>query len=219
MSVFVLIGWASLAGWAQSHGGGKGYYQEQHTATEQRAISAENRVPVKNLVNAISIKAPCGDALDQSQSDLCQQWRMAEAADQMVKVSWGQLFLTALSLFGLAGTIYVTTRSNMLLKRSSEQQLRAYLTVAECTWEQLPDGYLLSVVVKNSGQTPAIGVRSMTETYAAPYPDGGTKPFADVSSTHASPLGPDNSFVCSMRLYTENVTAMFNEIRSGGTGL
>jgi hypothetical protein len=119
------------------------------------ASPPNNLAPVKALVDAVGVKAPCGDAVDQNQSDLCQQWRMAEAADQMINISWAQLLLTSASLIGLAATIFVTTRANSIARTIGDEQTRAYVYAKSFFYDPKSISSPFMLEVKNGGQTPA----------------------------------------------------------------
>ncbi len=159
LPIFTVIGCLTLTGWAEGHGGGKGHYYNQQATSSQSATPTKQLPTLQNPSDAVDIIAPCDTSISDYNSDLCQQWRMAEAADQMVKVSWAQLVLTACSLFALAITIFVTTRSNAIAREMGMSQTRAYVTVSggNVTWRDVAHSSPQIVLsVENTGESPAI---------------------------------------------------------------
>lgn len=119
----------------------------------------------------------CDKAEDGPQSDLCEQWRMANAAEQ--QVDWlrrqfsaslweiGALAFTLLATAAAAIAAFIAARAaNRAVKvtvDTAERQLRAYLLPEKVSFID-PDDTRLAVQVafKNTGQTPAAKVRHTT---------------------------------------------------------
>lgn len=167
LSLIAVVGWLALAGWAEGHGGGKGYYYQQHSAAAQSSSPTQQPPALKNLPNAEAIQSPCDNPIDNDAADLCQQWRMAEAAEQMIKVSWGQLVLTFFSLFGLALTIWYTRhqatiagQANTNALKAMKSDLRPWIKFSEVKIDRVElDEHGLSIVLdcgfQNVGRSPA----------------------------------------------------------------
>lgn len=177
LPIIAVAGWLALTGWAEGHGGGKGAYYKQQAAAAQGTEPAQSSTPFNNPPDAVSVQPPCENPITQNQRDLCQQWRMAEAADQLVNVSWLQVALTAASLVGLGLTIWFTYKaadaagtaasaavdSNKVARELGETQARAYLAVTRGVVRF--GGTDLKPTAKfwvnNSGDTPAKNVRAI----------------------------------------------------------
>lgn len=165
-TLIAVVGWLALTGWAEGHGGGKGNYYKQLAASSQSASPAK-LTPLQNPSDTISIKAPCDPPIPDNERDLCQQWRMAEAADSMVGVSKGQLILTALSLIGLAMTVGYTRyhariagEANANALKAMKSDLRPWIKFTEIDAERMTlDEHGLSLALKcgfqNVGRSPA----------------------------------------------------------------
>ncbi len=126
---------------------------------------------------------------------MCQQWRMAEAADRMVKVSWGQLILTGLSLLGLGATIYFASRAariagdaNEVARAVGRDQTRAYVHISSIRWIDDEDGLLLTLFVQNSGETPAKSFEVSVSAQSFTFPKTPIDlPFAKKGRWHSLP--------------------------------
>lgn len=116
---------------------------------------------------------PCETTQTREDHDLCQQWRMAEAAATQASWTQGQFWVT---LAEVAGLVFVVIFTGITAKDaarsakaaedavdvnriSSERQLRAYLTISETSVEWGGPQTLEAVIVfQNTGQTPAYDV-------------------------------------------------------------
>lgn len=127
----------------------------------------------------------CDPGDDQRDSDLCAQWKAADAASE---AAWWTKLSGLLSLFGLvgvAGALFLTIRSNRIAQDSSKRQLRAYLGVESIRFEIKSDGRtyepsnlsvpgtiykdFVSVCIKNYGGTPASGVSCSVYVEDVPF--------------------------------------------------
>ncbi|MCB1431838.1 MAG: hypothetical protein KDK75_05175 [Alphaproteobacteria bacterium] len=158
--------------------------------------------------------------------DSYAQWLMAVFSIVATGVSmWavglvkGTLDETRLARDASERAIGEAQEANNISRAMAMLQLRAYLTVSECQHQALPDGYLLSVVIRNSGQTPAFGVRHQSESFASDYPNGGDRPTPDVGDTHSSITGPGESITCSRRLYVDNMNRTIDDLTNSRVGL
>lgn len=111
----------------------------------------------------------CISPKDHDEADLCQQRRMAKAADVTVYLNIGQIILNIAGLFALISTIRLTYRAtraaekaaeisleqSRIAKTAAEVPLRAFLTLS-LNKVYLNGSVLISV--KNEGATPANNV-------------------------------------------------------------
>lgn len=103
---------------------------------------------------------PCEQGDDRRYSELCAQWKAADAAADSAWWAWMSGVLGALSLAGVVAALGVGLHSNWIARDTSKRQLRAYLTVAKAEIEGFGEGGVLVYTLRaeNSGQTPAHGV-------------------------------------------------------------
>jgi hypothetical protein len=118
-------------------------------------------------------KHPCQPGQDNRESDLCAQWKAADAAD---RAAWWSRYSGALSLIGLigvAGALLLTVQSNRIAARTSRLQLRPYVLpikprisrVTERRGEDEVERWAIKFRIRNGGVTPARNVRCDLDAY------------------------------------------------------
>lgn len=130
---------------------------------------------------------PCGPrcqaAEEREETDVSAQVDMAESTRRIVTLTEGQLWVGGFGIALLLVTIRLTYRAtneaiaaNRIARDTAKQQLRAYLTPeVEVDMEGRGGVYLLNIVWRNTGQTPAKQVRTFANTStltAASLPKG-----------------------------------------------
>ena len=150
-------------------------------------------------------QALCDEAKAGPESDLCQQWRMAQAAEKQVHWTRRLYFLTFWEIGALVLTLLATAAAAIaaviaaraardavkIASNTAEHQLRAYVAQEVIIWSpvtqpgtQTINGYSLAVRWKNFGSTPARRCRTQFNTgifeKGIPkdfdYPDPPTRP-------------------------------------------
>jgi hypothetical protein len=133
---------------------------------------------------------PCENYSHPYEADLCQQWRMAQAAEKaadaaqrnasatertarltrlqtvIVAAATALLFLVFLALLVAALAARRAAHFLNLARRHQEAEVRAYVDVDRLEFVETPeaDGVVkVRVVFKNSGQTPAFQTRSAAQ--------------------------------------------------------
>lgn len=103
----------------------------------------------------------CVEGIDNRGSDLCAQWKAADAArDAATWAEWG-VFTSIAAAVGVIVALLLTIDSNRIARNTAKQQLRAYVAVetANIRFKAHPVSEkrdcLLSINWKNVGQTPA----------------------------------------------------------------
>jgi hypothetical protein len=127
----------------------------------------------------------CAHAKSHDEADLCEQRRMANAAEQTVRLNWIQIGVAVVG-FGLVmwnlfyvrkGTIASITAANAatvaaeaaktsveVASATAKTELRAYLGVKHGFVRKSPDDRVLgSIEIANQGQTPAHNVKRFVE--------------------------------------------------------
>lgn len=128
----------------------------------------------------------CRQATTIEERDLCQQWRMAEAAKRQVAWTARQFWVTAAEIGALILTVFftgwaalaagraarATEKATSVASDTAKTQLRAYVHIDDTAGPNV-DGeppYLFKYYIKNAGQTPAYGVRQWTGFTLGPNP-------------------------------------------------
>lgn len=139
---------------------------------------------------------PCEQGEDQRASDLCAQWKAADAASSAASATWlfGALgtLIGGLTLGAAAAAAYFarkaavetekganaaleavkeTREANKIAERNAQRGMRPYLW-PEAAWFDIDENEAITahVHIKNYGQTPAINSRGWIHTWIAPYP-------------------------------------------------
>jgi hypothetical protein len=187
-SIIAVVGWLALTGWAEGHDGDEPNHHKQHTATSQSTDPTQQPSPLQNAPNTVTVKTPCDSPIAKYESDLCQQWRMAEATDNIVKVSWGQLVLTGFSLLGLGITIWYTRHSNQIAREIGEAQTRAYVGTLSgvISWENNGTVFRFHHFFTNTGQSPALNFTMSMKFAVWDLPDL-TGAFPEIIVTKSQP--------------------------------
>lgn len=100
---------------------------------------------------------PCAKASGREESELCAQWRSAQAAE--TSAYWSKWA----SLVGIVGTaavlvaLYMALEANRIARNTAARQLRAYVAVDHIVMSDPVIGYSPTATLKvtNFGQTPA----------------------------------------------------------------
>lgn len=146
--------------------------------TSQQTAATRNLVrSVDGLALAIStsrehpeprpIEKPCLEGLDDRHSDLCAQWKAADAARSSAQWTFWSVIVGAMGLIGVVGTLAYSaatlrraTEANELSRKTSILQLRAYIAVEDLRIDDLVPGKhpTASFTIRNVGATIARGV-------------------------------------------------------------
>lgn len=146
------------------------HYTPQYTQTITGAV------PAVELGKIREYEQPCAQGRDNRKSDLCAQWKAADAALAAAEWAKWQFFLGILGAVGLLLSIYYTRRAVLAAVASNQNaqealahakemagvELRPYLHVDEIEFEvrEAVSGRSDVVIrVKNFGSTPATKFR------------------------------------------------------------
>jgi len=163
---------------------------EEAAPEEAAPEEAAPETPASEESKAWDIAKPCDNVQHPYQSDLCQQWRAAEAAEKTAVASEHTLGLTRLlMLLGAVATLLLILMfiplfmaafgarraarnagggggSMPVADRDREEELRAYVDVDKLEFIETPESegiVKVKVTFRNSGQTPAFKIRSATQ--------------------------------------------------------
>lgn len=163
---------------------------KQSTPQERSARALENiasryddqaeraeRAPESNL---------CQPGNDQRNSDLCAQWKAADAAAD--SAWWAAVggFASAISTILVLIALYFAFRSNWIARDTAKRQLRAYLTVSKIRVRRIVADKQIEVDVsfKNTGQTPAKRITLFSGVKTAGTPTNEQFFFLDLIPLH-----------------------------------
>jgi hypothetical protein len=105
--------------------------------------------------------ADCNKPKDHAAADLCQQIRMADAAEAQNRLNAFNLGALIATLLVSAGAAYAAWRTVVAMKDTAQHQLRAYVSLHSVkAIDLLGENPRFVVTFKNSGQTPALGFRA-----------------------------------------------------------
>jgi hypothetical protein len=199
-----LIPWTAL-----SHGiGSDAAAIEQARRQAQQTRADQSRLPAaseQQEVAAWDQNKPCEHPIGREEADLCQQWRMAQATEELRTTADAQFWATIAEAGLLAVTVVFTAiaaiaaviaaraaqASVNVASEIGQRQLRAYVSVTkvEATVRAIGDRIEIAmlIVLTNAGQTPAYLMRLDIEMGTGPDGVGGRTADLDISSREIGP--------------------------------
>ena len=126
--------------------------QPAQNSVQSQQSSPQNNTPDASPLNSIQKDWGCPIGKEERQSDLCAQWKAADAASNAAKYALWTLIMTALGTGLLVWTL-AETRSN------SRRELRAYVRyepIEKSCKIVAGEPFLLPLNIVNYGHTPAI---------------------------------------------------------------
>lgn len=181
-----LIGWLALSA---QHPNPKA--ETQRGSPQERSASALEGIAARYDKQAEGAERspesnPCQPGDDQRNSDLCAQWKAADAAAD--SAWWAAIggFASAISTVLVLIALYLAFRSNGIARDTAKRQLRAYVAVSGYVIgpdDKQPHKIRVVVSYQNVGETPAIDVRVTLFVLA------GDGPFSDAKPRHEPDLG------------------------------
>jgi hypothetical protein len=155
----VLIVFA-LALSAANHSNGEGASEKQGAqrtvAASFQNISASYDQASERAQSAEKEEAKCGPEKYASSTDLCAQWKAADAASDSAWWAWASGLVGFGSLLGVIVALGIALNSNWIARDTAKRQLRAYLTVEPGGVSEAVGGmHQVPIDLINNGQTPA----------------------------------------------------------------
>lgn len=127
-------------------------------------VSAYSRHDARILCAAL----PGGEKSNQ-----CSEWRAAEAAEDSAFWAMASFFVAGFGVVGLLITIRQTRHANVISREIGQAQTRCYLSARDAAIQFGADGSpILSMMVKNSGQSPARYFQFVFEVFVQNHTDG-----------------------------------------------
>ena len=168
--LFILaIAGLALVGAAPKQGdkeSGKNSKAESNTGGGAQAVARQSPEAIKIAESPVHERA-CQKGSDNRESDLCAQWKAADAASEAAWWAMIATFVTALGTFGLFWQIKLTreavqdtgdaTAQMARQTKLAEAAQRPYLHVESMGWQKInaSQNFIFLLKIKNYGQTPA----------------------------------------------------------------
>lgn len=171
--ILAAVGWLALTG--SNHPDLEA--QSKENAAQQQAADGISNIAATYRQQAERSERskegePCQPGDDRRYSDLCAQWKAADAASDSAWWAWLGGIVGAFSLVGVIITLALNAQSNWISSSTARRQLRAYMVVQHTGYFGImKDGAkpTFSLVLKNAGATPAVNVRGWIHCDIASY--------------------------------------------------
>lgn len=167
--IFALVGWVSLAA------------QQPNLKTEREQASAQNAIPqrlgdIATPQHQESERAHrtkpesdyCGPGQYQSKTDLCAQWKAADAAAASARWTYVGNWIGGVSGVLVLIALGLAFHSNWIARDTAKRQLRAYISIESADLQQVCSEGIrpqINVIIRNTGQTPAQDFRIDGDVY------------------------------------------------------
>ena len=126
--------------------------QKQLAQGELAKAAATVSAAISRIQIPVEQNPRCERGKDNRDSDLCAQWKAADAARDAAR------FALAGLLVGIVGTIMLVW-TFVEQRRTSRAQLRAYMSIEPEKMLGFPDKPSAQICMRNAGSTPAHGVK------------------------------------------------------------
>lgn len=156
---------------ADAKGNGEQPDAEQTIAESLHKIAAAYDEQTKRSKSSDKQTEPCKRGDDRRYSDLCAQWKAADAASDSAWWAWVSGLVGTGSLLGVIVALILALHSNWIARDTAKRQLRAYvsyevisLSESDLNTRNIQIGWI------NAGQTPAI--QAITRADWRDFPEG-----------------------------------------------
>lgn len=173
----------------------------QSIAASLDRIAATYQNQAKRSEGADKQTESCKPGDDRRHSDLCAQWKAADAAADSAWWAWVSGLVGGGSLLGVILALLLTFHSNWIARDTAKRQLRAYVSYQKLT---LSEANMVTRNIQiewiNAGQTPAL--QSMAQADWRDFPEGLPKDFdfpLAITGDNSGPstIGPGQRIFCS----------------------
>jgi hypothetical protein len=180
-----------LSGQQEKQGG---YNNASHAAEQpQDDKTATTHFAPGHRVDGETYRAICDQPKNKDHADLCQQWRVAEAAEWQLWISVGTLVLLIFTFAASAIAAGAAWHAAKDAKRTADAAIegtdhvkrveRAYVKMSHVSGAKSPDGQLIeglirsgtqamvTILLRNSGNTPADVVDAFVQGWSGALPE------------------------------------------------
>lgn len=195
---------------------GKQALAQQSIANSLSAIAKNNDEQATRERSPDKLAQPCKAGDDLRDSDLCAQWKAADAAAEGANWAWVSGIATIISAIAVGLALH----SNWIARETARRQLRAYAFVdhKQTVITRPQVGIRLGWTIKIGvfGQTPAYNLRGGIHFQLVPRPlaegfDFSKRPPVTESSVTILPPGEDRHiFICGGEICTQDDLEQLN---------
>lgn len=165
--IVAFVGWLSLAAQHPNPTA-----QPQQAKTAQPVKEAAPKVAaidydLAERVHRAKYEAQCNPANEKRDSDLCAQWKAADAATDAARWTYIGNWIGGLSGLLVLIALGFAFEANQIARETAKQQLRAYVTVTDLITigSEAEKPFQFAVGWKNAGATPAQWVKASINWY------------------------------------------------------
>lgn len=186
LGLIALVSWSLFAGWIYGASlNPKEYRYQPYRYAADKPFEVDPTGAGEADAQALGNRTPCDQPKGQSESDLCAQWRAANAAeDSAFWTKWGvwiaivgsslllwQIILTRQAVEDTSEATEAMREANEIAERNARKGLRPYIW-PEAAWFKVTDEGepVAQIVFKNFGQTPALNKQGWTHTWVECFP-------------------------------------------------
>lgn len=126
--------------------------EKQPTQSELAKAPTTISTAISRLQIPVEENPSCQPGKDNRNSDLCAQWKAADAARDAAEYAFWTMLL------GFGGTVLLVL-TFWETRRATRAQLRAYLSIEPEPLVGLPDKPAAKICMRNAGSTPAHGAK------------------------------------------------------------
>jgi hypothetical protein len=172
-----------------NHPDKQGYQSYRYATDKPQEVDPALKRPANP--KAFEYRAPCEEPKGKDESDLCAQWRAAEAGENSAFwAEWGfwitilgsglllwQIALTREAVQDTGRATEAMREANEIARDTAHRQLRAYLTPKEIVRDRRfnmnngegeADYLRVQIIIQNTGQTPAVNLGVGIDCIIAP---------------------------------------------------
>ena len=178
---------------------GKCEAQAEPASPPQQTQQQQNTTQTPPIINqapleAKGYQASCDKPKDREEADLCEQRRMAKAAEDAVWWARFQTFVGSLGFGAVVASLFLAgwaawaasqsakaakssaefaSKTVKIMEDTAERQLRAYIVVDYKDLhdqKSADDRFVFHLEIRNSGQTPAYELRTNSRVCVLPHP-------------------------------------------------
>lgn len=196
----------------------------KETDAKQTAISAgidraieDIAASQRELARPTGLDEPCRVGQEKRSSDLCAQWKAADAAADSAWWAWVAGWTSIIGTVTVFIAIALTYQANAIARDTARRQLRAYVGVSGCSIDMIEDGsgFIMQVAIKNSGQTPAYDFGLFGEVFSEETALNGSRPIPQPMDGHRFPFNPGEITFGAYRLVTDHASELLQAVMDG----
>ena len=183
-TIFAIVGWLSLGAANFNAPTKPEKLQPIGNAIFVNANVKSSVYEASERMHRAKYEPACDPAIEKRDSDLCAQWKAADATADSASSTWWGIWISGLSGLLVLAALYLTFRSNQIARDTAKRQLRAYVSHVEYVMKHHHDSrgnlvnHDITAIWLNGGQTPAFDAQCVINFVLCtdPLPDDFTFP-------------------------------------------